>query len=666
MLTHVLHNRDNKLSLLIKLGDCLGRSLRENVELFSTTENEVTYLTESNKIVKGSYSIAKDVVLEDIKVESSDIFEDTKKYDNFVGNKVGDFIKNLYENSYPQAELTFDNLLSLWEDRLKFDKIKAKITEAKVKYGPSTNIINTPEFTRLLEATKNIADHLKENNNIENIEEIKNSVRLSNTVSKAFDFPRLNYDTLAENKSYTLKNGNSNSIYEMICQQELIRKELLTSKDNFDSVWASNDKINEMCGHVFNPEVEDLTKILSEAIAEVPYLALASKKQLLNVINKSLALNESIAIKDKDLKDFAARIFELKKPAKELFIKTLNEQYGININTLKDTPSFKSLLNAQVVVFESLARVCSKDSINKKVLSEMANLLKEKNGVEAIDINDYLSALFYHMGFSDVLQENSFMNYVDLGRVATDLEQIGHVLKTMGGAQQGMPGEEQMMGGGEEQMMQDSGEEQYPSDETMGQEAPMDAEDAAMAANDEFDQEAEEQQMDQGMEQDPMGEEMPEEEEEIPSEDIGQDQLMANLEKLNSLVSDLTTEIESAKDEAGMGEEEFGDEEGLEGEEEFGDEEGLEGEEEFGDEAPEDDTEEEDTEEEESPFPTKKKKKFGNMKESRRDERDDEKLRTHPGGKPYTVKKKKKNTALDIKPIGTATNKPSTAPKKKK
>tara|TARA_R110002110_G_scaffold241186_1_gene457466 strand:- start:763 stop:2625 length:1863 start_codon:yes stop_codon:yes gene_type:complete len=562
MLTHTLHKRDNKLSLLIKMGDCLGRSLRENVELFSITENEATYLTESNNIIRGNYSISKDVILEDIKVEPADIFENSKKYDAFVGNKVGDFVHSLYENSYPQAEVTFSNLLSLWEDRLKFDKVKLKITEAKQKFGTSTNIINTPEFTRLLEATKNIANHLKENNdNIENIEEIKNSVKLSNTVSKAFDFPRLSYDNLVENNSYTLKNGNSNSIYEIICQQELIRKELLTSKENFEVVWASNDKINEMCGHVFNPEVEDLTKIISEAIAEVPYLALASKKQILKVINNSMSLNESVIIKDKDLKNFASRIFEIKKPAKELFIKTLNEQYGINVNTLKDTPSFKSLLNAQVVVFESLARVCSKDSINTKVLSEMASLLKRTNGVEAIDINDYLSALFYNIGFSDVLQENSFMNYVDLSRVATDLEKIGQVLKTMGGAQQGMPGEEQGMPG-EEQAMR-GGEEQYPSDETMDQEAPMDAERAAAEANGEFDQEVKDEQMDQGMEQDQMGEQMPEEEEEIPSEDIGQDQLMANLEKLNSLVSDLTTEIESAKGEAGMD-----SEEGLEGEEE--------------------------------------------------------------------------------------------------
>jgi hypothetical protein len=185
-------------------------------------------------------------------------------------------------------------------------------------------------------------------------------------------------------------------------------------------------------------------------------------------------------------------------------------------------------------------------------------MLKEKNGVEAIDINDYLSALFSHIGFSDSLQENSFMNYVDLGRVAKDLEQIGHVLKTMGGVDQGIPGEEQQMMGGEDQMMAGE-EEQYPSDETLGQEGPMDAEDAAMAAQSEFDQEAEAQQAEPGM-----GEEMPEEEEEIPSEEMGQDQLMANLEKLNDLVADLTTEIESAKEEAGLE-----DGEGLEGEEDL-------------------------------------------------------------------------------------------------
>ncbi len=93
--------------------------MRENVELFSVAGDEVTYLTESNKIIKGQHSIGQDVILENIKIEDASVFEDSTKYDNFVGDKVGDFIKNLYENSYPQAEVTFSNLLSVWEDRLK-------------------------------------------------------------------------------------------------------------------------------------------------------------------------------------------------------------------------------------------------------------------------------------------------------------------------------------------------------------------------------------------------------------------------------------------------------------------------------------------------------------------------------------------------------------------
>ena len=278
MLTNVLHNRDNKLSLLIKLGDCLGRSLRENVELFSVDDNNTTYLTESNKLIKGKYSITKDVVLENIKIATADIFEDAKKYDNFIGNKVGDFVKNLYENSYPQAELSFSNLLSLWEDRLKFDKMKAKIREAKEKFGPSTNIINTPEFTRLLEATKNIAEYLKENaDKIENIEEIKNAVKLSNTVSKAFDFQRLDYNTLEENKNYKLKDGNSKSIYEIIYYklQKISDKDKLT-KQNIEMVRELSYKVEKY-------NLYDIHK-------ELIYLFLSDSKYTMNQKSKLIQL----------------------------------------------------------------------------------------------------------------------------------------------------------------------------------------------------------------------------------------------------------------------------------------------------------------------------------------------------------------------------------------
>ena len=578
MLTHILHNRNNKLSLLLKLGNCLGRSLRENIELFSLDNDKVTYLSESGKLIRGSYTLSKDVLLETIEVATSDLFEDNKKYDSFVGGNANGFIRSLYDSNYSQAEYSFSKLLSVWEQRLRFDKVKKKLLEKKSKFNDELNIVNTPEFSRLLESTKNIVDHLKTNfEKIKNIQEIKNAVKLSSTVSEAFNFPRLTYSSLLESGSYKLKDGNERSIYEMVCKQEVIQKELLEARDSFEVIWASNSKINELCGHLFSEDDKSLMKILSEAIAEIPYLALASKQQLVKVVNNSLALNESIAISDKELKEFVSKIFEFKKPIKKTLIKILNEKYGININTLKDAPTFKSLLNTQVVIFESLARVCPKNSINRQVLSEMSTLLKSKNGVEAIDINDYFNVVFGSIGFSDIISEANMLRYLDTAKLGDELKQVGDLLSQMagGGAGDVQPGMEGQP---------PNPEEQYPSDETLGGEEPMDAQGAADAANAEFDQEAEEAQLNQPDQQNAgvPPEEMPPEEEGAeeeapPAEEVPQDELVANIDKLHALLADLTGDIEAAKDEAAAeegGEEGFPEEEG--GEEGFPEEEGEE------------------------------------------------------------------------------------------
>ena len=45
MLNHLFENRNTTVTNLLKLGDCLGRSLRENIELFSidSEEKKVAY-----------------------------------------------------------------------------------------------------------------------------------------------------------------------------------------------------------------------------------------------------------------------------------------------------------------------------------------------------------------------------------------------------------------------------------------------------------------------------------------------------------------------------------------------------------------------------------------------------------------------------------------------
>ena len=58
MFSKLFEERDKTITLLVKLGDCMGRSLRENISLFSidSTNSIVTYLTENSKVISGTYS----------------------------------------------------------------------------------------------------------------------------------------------------------------------------------------------------------------------------------------------------------------------------------------------------------------------------------------------------------------------------------------------------------------------------------------------------------------------------------------------------------------------------------------------------------------------------------------------------------------------------------
>ena len=77
MLTNIFESRNKTFLNLVKLGDYLGRSLRENVEIFSVDNDEVTYLTESGAVIKGNFSTGA-LNLTNIEVQDSKIFEDKK------------------------------------------------------------------------------------------------------------------------------------------------------------------------------------------------------------------------------------------------------------------------------------------------------------------------------------------------------------------------------------------------------------------------------------------------------------------------------------------------------------------------------------------------------------------------------------------------------------
>ena len=236
------------------------------------------------------------------------------------------------------------------------------------------------------------------------------------SVSLAFDIPKISLDRLEEQQSIEFTDGKNKSIYDLICRQELVTKELKESKNNFDIVWANNKNINALASLIYSGDKDKISATLSEALSDVPYLALATKKQLKETFSKTLQLENSIDIdfSDKDIKSFASIIFEMKKPIKDILIETINEKYGVNIQNLKEVASFRGLVEAQIVIFESLSRLAPKSSIIKDVLGEVSTMLREKSGVEAIDVNDILQAVFEKATYTTLCEDYSLTDKITL------------------------------------------------------------------------------------------------------------------------------------------------------------------------------------------------------------------------------------------------------------
>ena len=425
MFSTIFEERDKKVTYLIKLGDCLGRSLRENVSLFAIDgeASEVTYLTESNKLITGTYNIGKDVTLTNIVIEDSSVFEDDESFDKLVSSKIHTFVESIHYSEYGSADASFDSILSLWEDRLKLSNLQAKLYDKSSKLAEIESIIESEEIQKIIEVAPQIQEFLEENyDKISQVPEIRNAVNLSNSVAKAFNFNRISYEDLLENNGYILKDGVSESIYEMICRQELVKKELLESKREFETIWASNKNIQKLAGMMFESD-QDIVAALSECLQEVPYLAMASKKTLTETFSNCLGQSKELGITEKDIQEYASKIFEIKKEVKQMFIESLNEKYGVNIQNLQDPATFKSLINTQIIIFESLSRLAPKGSVIKQVLSEAAGSLKNKSGVESIDLNEIIYELFHGSGYGDLIEEASASKApkINLQRVATDL-----------------------------------------------------------------------------------------------------------------------------------------------------------------------------------------------------------------------------------------------------
>ena len=408
MFTNIFLNRDKKVSSIIKLGASLGRSLRENVELFSIEGDSVIYLTESENVIRGKYSYDDGPKLTNIQIENFEVLTDKKKFNKFLNTRANRWLEGLFQNNLSEATNGWNNLLQSWEYKLKFNHYREKLQEKSEKIFRSSGMIKTPEFQKVLELTPNLVKFLKENKeNIQGVEELKNAIKLSHAVSNAFNFSRTTMGELEENKSYKLKESVSSSMFD---------------------IWATHDGIIELAGFALSEDEDAVHTKLAECIKDVPYLALATKKQLTNLFKNSLSLNEN-SLTQSELQKFISRIYEAKKPVRKALLGILNEKYGLSIQTLKDPVSFRTLADTQVVIFETLSKISPKKSALKETLSDFTEVLKLKSGVESLDVMDYLAEVFTEAGHVEMLTENQLYKYLDFESVANDLDSIGQVLR---------------------------------------------------------------------------------------------------------------------------------------------------------------------------------------------------------------------------------------------
>ena len=563
MLTNLIENRGKEFSNLIKIGDYLARTLRENVEMFGVEDGVVTYLTESGSVISGKYSFKPVLKLSKIQVEDASVLEDKKIYEESVGHKVSNMLSNLLEDDYSTAEGSFDKILGLFEAKMSYDRIKGRLQEKVERFGEQTSIISSKEFGRLYEMKDQLVEFLKENKDAIQTPGIQNGMKLAALVSTSFDLPRMGVEQLKESKTFEVSTKGKVDLYEYLCRKELVQKEMLEAKQSFENIWIDNQQIHELASMVFESDEEMVRHQVAQTITEVPYFALATKKQISEILQNALSLNET-QVKNRDLNSFAGDVYRMKKPVKSFVIDTLNEKYGIDIKKLTDVPTFRSLALTEAELLKALASRTPEGSVLEKTLMELSYILPAKDGAETIDLADFLTEMFAQAEYSESLNETSLMDYMDFSRVAEDLGKIGQVLKMLSPKLADLADE-----GLDDEQVEDADES---PEADLGSDDPMDSEEGAKPAMD-AEEAAEEV---QGEEEMDTGEEPEDEEEDdTPEGDIEPDSEETKtedevLDALNQL-EDLLSGILKDEDDSEEGEEEEFEEE--DGEEEEDDEE---------------------------------------------------------------------------------------------
>ena len=423
-LKNLLENRNTTFVRINEAADYLGTCLRENVVVFDVAANKhkATFLTESGYLIGSTYKIKDDVIsLSQFEVENSEDILCDEKVDAFVSENVTGLVRSLNDNKYDSAENSFSQIVEAFAYRSQINDVRGELYKKMSRFDHRTTVRDTVEYCKLQEMESHIKGFIKENlEDILSFTDVSNALKLSKALSTAYNkTPRVSLEELALTDSILVEKNEKDTLYETICKQELIHKELLESKRNFASLWADNECVSRLASCIYSDETAVEAAIV-ETIRDVPYFALASKADINDVITAVYEVTNPGTVSKKDIRSFVAQIFEVKKPAKVILINTLNETYGINVNNLKFIPSFSNLAKTQSVMFEALSKMTEDTKVLSEFLHEFSCFIKNKGGVEVLDINDFISEAFAEAGEEYDQWINEHLDLEKLGEVVAN------------------------------------------------------------------------------------------------------------------------------------------------------------------------------------------------------------------------------------------------------
>ena len=408
-LQNIFNNRNKNFARLSEAGDYLGRRLRENLVIYEIddAQQKVTFVSESNHLISCRYNDTKGkLTFDDFSVTDLEAITSDDAIDLQVENKIGEFVGNLHEDRFDKAEISFDDIVGAFSMRAKIEESRKKLNKRIDRFSENYNIKNTKAYRKFEESLPLLEKFLKENQEeLQQDGKLIEGLRLSKVVGETYDLPKVDISNLQE-EFMVIPANSKKTLYEMVCEKELVRKELLEAKESFSNMWAKNDRITSLASHIYSND-GTIKESLRAAVADVPYLALSNKVDLTNVMDSVFQVTNPGNISKKDIREFVNKIYEFKKPLKTMVVETLNAMYGVNVQSLRFIPSFKGLAEVQSQVLDMLSENAG-EGILSDVLKEFSTCLSRKGGVQVLDVANVLSETMSAAAFEVVEINESF------------------------------------------------------------------------------------------------------------------------------------------------------------------------------------------------------------------------------------------------------------------